>query len=60
MRGLSPPVRGNPRGCQGFDARVGSIPACAGEPAVRQPEPILNPVYPRLCGGTRVVQSRAR
>ena len=30
----------------------GSIPACAGEPSVREPEIQANAVYPRVCGGT--------
>ena len=52
IRGLSPPVRGNPAGCQGCQDVRRSIPACAGEPVYHgrgaQPEK----VYPRLCGGT--------
>ena len=31
---------------------VGSIPACAGEPATRTEPPNLRSVYPRVCGGT--------
>ncbi len=50
--GLSPRVRGNQPGDVLDKPRVGSIPACAGEPATfwrgsRMPE-----VYPRVCGGT--------
>ena len=46
-RGLSPRVRGNREVCQTGCLLVGSIPACAGEPAVG-----LWAVYPRVCGGT--------
>ena len=50
--GLSPRVRGNL--LVGLDPRqrLGSIPACAGEPprAGRRAEPAA--VYPRVCGGT--------
>ena len=50
-----------PRLCGGTAAvfapircRIGSIPACAGEPCQRQRVPSrLSRVYPRLCGGTR-------
>ena len=50
--GLSPRVRGNPVGIGYAADRIGSIPACAGEPAAR---PVGQPragVYPRVCGGT--------
>ena len=52
IRGLSPRVRGNPRGW-GFGNLVrGSIPACAGEPH-SVPQGVPSPgVYPRVCGGT--------
>ena len=30
-----------------------SIPACAGEPDVAGTEKTVNPVYPRVCGGTK-------
>ena len=50
--GLSPRVRGNPLGA-GSRARLwGSIPACAGEPAIQRPTDIIRKVYPRVCGGT--------
>ena len=50
--GLSPRVRGNPPR-QGVDAlRVGSIPACAGEPSRRARGCGSRRVYPRVCGGT--------
>ena len=32
--------------------RGGSIPACAGEPGWASPPQVLQPVYPRVCGGT--------
>ena len=50
--GLSPRVRGNPRGQRRSAVRVRSIPACAGEPR-NSPTPYpLVKVYPRVCGGT--------
>ena len=50
--GLSPRVRGN-RGLGGQSGgAVGSIPACAGEPAATPPKPRVDRVYPRVCGGT--------
>ena len=50
--GLSPRVRGNLVSVESATNSKGSIPACAGEPAVyclpgRHPR-----VYPRVCGGT--------
>ena len=50
--GLSPRVRGNRLVERRVEARLGSIPACAGEPI---PFGIWNTtgvVYPRVCGGT--------
>ena len=51
--GLSPRVRGNlvrsVCGC----SRLGSIPACAGEPLLRGRCGSVPRVYPRVCGGTR-------
>ena len=59
--GLSPRVRGNPIGDQAPRVSTGSIPACAGEPAVDQPRLDLHGVYPRVCGGTtRCRESRSR
>ena len=50
--GLSPRVRGNPRG-RGSHPRGGrSIPACAGEPAPPASASRTRGVYPRVCGGT--------
>ena len=57
--GLSPPVRGNhPKGAANPDCS-GSIPACAGEPAVDVGNASSAAVYPRLCGGTGGVLARA-
>ena len=54
--GLSPRVRGNR--CSG--SRAGavrrSIPACAGEPGTETGEVATWRVYPRVCGGTAVVE----
>ena len=52
IRGLSPRVRGNPHGLPAPGAFVGSIPACAGEPAGDTSRLRCWPVYPRVCGGT--------
>ena len=53
--GLSPRVRGNP-GARYFPiALKGSIPACAGEPSTLPRYSRAGGVYPRVCGGTRVV-----
>ncbi len=50
--GLSPPVRGNPKGAYSSYFPVWSIPACAGEPSSRSDALMSDRVYPRLCGGT--------
>ena len=50
--GLSPRVRGNQQGCVPLNGLEGSIPACAGEPAISPPTCGLTSVYPRVCGGT--------
>ena len=50
--GLSPRVRGNPAGSPGYARRLGSIPACAGEPASMSAGRMSRAVYPRVCGGT--------
>ena len=50
--GLSPRVRGN-RLCTPVRwRRIGSIPACAGEPEALKSTPRPLTVYPRVCGGT--------
>ena len=51
-RGISPRVRGNPDGSGAAAMAQGSIPACAGEPALRQSASRVYGVYPRVCGGT--------
>ena len=50
--GLSPRVRGNPGPAIRFGQRVGSIPACAGEPMPWLRRLLRRKVYPRVCGGT--------
>ena len=51
-RGLSPRVRGNPPPRIETPPRIGSIPACAGEPQEILHRPCRLSVYPRVCGGT--------
>ena len=50
--GLSPRVRGNRNDGSPTPLRVGSIPACAGEPRCRALPHHTAWVYPRVCGGT--------
>ena len=50
--GLSPRVRGNPRGDFVCAAVLRSIPACAGEPSRSTTTSESGWVYPRVCGGT--------
>ena len=57
---LSPRVRGNHASRSGHRIRGGSIPACAGEPAQRRCGVVKGWVYPRVCGGTRVLARRRR
>ena len=52
MPGLSPRVRGNRWRRSPRRARPRSIPACAGEPAQSICTGFVDPVYPRVCGGT--------
>ena len=52
-RGLSPRVRRNRQDAADGNGKVGSIPARAGEPAVKSSRTIAARVYPRACGGTR-------
>ena len=59
-RGLSPRVRGNPRASGRRRRRMGSIPACAGEPPRRRKRQITVRVYPRVCGGTASAFLRRR
>ena len=51
--GLSPRVRGNRHKPRPAAPRRGSIPACAGEPGANNVPLPRDPVYPRVCGGTR-------
>ncbi len=53
--GLSPRVRGNPHHAAKMPLSMRSIPACAGEPlgSLHQSPPVR--VYPRVCGGTKIV-----
>ena len=51
--GLSPRVRGNPGRLSEAGGRRGSIPACAGEPAMEADWKLRRQVYPRVCGGTK-------
>ena len=51
-KGLSPRVRGNPPLPLPCILRIGSIPACAGEPSLFDILPHILEVYPRVCGGT--------
>ena len=57
--GLSPRVRGNPRLLHQHPRQTRSIPACAGEPVLVLKRRLAYPVYPRVCGGTIAVLSRA-
>ena len=54
--GLSPPVRGNLNDFLLSPPWQRSIPACAGEPAHQPVLPALVGVYPRLCGGTTLIE----
>ena len=51
--GLSPRVRGNRARWTAPRPPPGSIPACAGEPALTRLRITPARVYPRVCGGTR-------
>ena len=53
--GLSPRVRGNHVTVRLHPANHGSIPACAGEPVSLVLTILRYWVYPRVCGGTRMV-----
>ena len=55
-KGLSPRVRGNPGGFDRRHARSGSIPACTGEPGKKNASFLSLGVYPRVYGGTTLVQ----
>ena len=51
--GLSPRVRGNPVAELHGDARVGPIPACAGQPFLFRSHAASLRAYPRVCGATQ-------
>ena len=51
-QGLSPRMRGNPRGVNAAIPGLGSIPAHAGEPGRWSFMCGMAGVYPRACGGT--------
>ncbi len=57
MVGLSPRVRGSRSGDAFTKRGSGSIPACAGEPRWKSMTIPLNRVYPRVCGGARLLLS---
>ena len=57
--GLSPRVRGNQLPPLPGPARLGSIPACAGEPYAAIRDFTICGVYPRVCGGTSQAMRRA-
>ena len=58
--GLSPRVRGNPGTLLLVDKAARSIPACAGEPIRQAALDTPDRVYPRVCGGTRMIYQPAR
>ena len=49
--GLSPRVRGSRELVNRWVEKIGSIPACAGEPRTMSPSRARGRVYPRVCGG---------
>ena len=55
--GLSPRVRGNLTFISIIVTDIGSIPACAGEPAAIYEFSDSEKVYPRVCGGTPTTTS---
>ena len=52
LGGLSPRVRGNQSAVGTGGVGIGSIPACTGEPSVRDIGSGHGEVYPRVYGGT--------
>ena len=52
LEGLSPHARGNHHTVSVQQCRRGSIPACAGEPAMLASRTLISWVYPRMRGGT--------
>ena len=57
--GLSPRVRGNPERYPDADVVLRSIPASAGEPPQSSQSPRKSRVYPRECGGTRMMSEKS-
>ena len=55
-RGLSPRMRGNLRTAASPVSVMRSIPAYAGEPHRTGGNRYVGPVYPRVCGGTRIAK----
>ena len=55
--GLSPRVRGNPKRRADRDTHSGPIPACAGEPYSPCRCPAPPRAYPRVCGGTTLLEA---
>ena len=58
IAGLSPRVRGNRQRSRHHLLGQRSIPACAGEPTPGRRMKTAIRVYPRVCGGTRLVANR--
>ena len=56
-KGLSPRVRGNRAGGLRCAGLPGSIPACAGEPNSGVAFSLCGGVYPRVCGGTVIMDT---
>mgnify|MGYP007019887150 CR=1 FL=1 len=56
--GLSPRVRGNPEQGNHVSIKIGTIPACAGEPLLPSFGRISCLDYPRVCGGTCLASGR--
>ncbi len=48
-------MRGNHGASSGAERTPGSIPACAGEPGYANQGMRIDPVYPRVCGGTALI-----
>ena len=57
--GLSPRVRGNHAGQLPLHLDYGSIPACTGEPQLSQETLAGRQVYPRVYGGTVIINGKA-
>ena len=58
LSGLSPRVRGSPPAGPTSGVRLGSIPACAGEPCDYDCFHFVPSVYPRVCGGAITIYIR--